>query len=128
MNIQDILKNKGILEDKNAEKTKKLEIASLKNIGDGTITIKNLDDPTFDKVEKMSKTDYELNKNAIYQAVIEPDLKSKELQEAFGCKTNPVGIVRKLFTRAEIDMISSEIGKLSGMRQENGLIKEIKNS
>ncbi|NFG59604.1 hypothetical protein FC778_13000 [Clostridium botulinum] len=128
LNIKDLLENKGILDEKNTEKTKVLEIKSLKSIGDGKITIKNIDDETFDRIGETSKTDYELNKNALYNAVIEPNLKDKELQEGFGCKTNPIGIVRKLFTRAEIENISEEIGKLSGMYREKGLIKEIKNA
>ncbi|WP_236894724.1 phage tail assembly chaperone [Clostridium beijerinckii] len=128
MDIKDILKNKGILDEKNSEKTKKLEVISLKGIGDGMITIKSIGDDTFDMIEKMSKTNFDMNKNAVYQAVIEPNLKSKELQEALDCKANPTGVVRKLFTRAEIEMISTEVGKLSGMHLEKGLIKEIKNS
>ncbi|MGN2336789.1 phage tail assembly chaperone [Clostridium cagae] len=128
MNIKDLLENKGILDEKNTEKTKVLEIKSLKSIGDGKIKIKNIDDETFDRIGETSKTDYELNKNALYNAVIEPNLKDKELQEGLGCKTNPIGIVRKLFTRAEIENISEEIGKLSGMYREKGLIKEIKNA
>ena len=128
MNIKDILKNKGILEEKNAEKTKNFEVPSLKGIGDGTITIKSIDDDTYDMIEKMSKSNTQLNINAVYQACVEPNLKDKELQTGLDCKTNPVGVVRKIFSPAEIEMISTEIGKLSGMHHEPGLIKEIKNS
>lgn len=127
MNIKDVLENAGILDEKNSEKTKKLKIASLKDIGDGTITIKSIDDETLDSIEKMSKTTFELNKNAVYQGCIEPNLKDKEFQTGLKCKTNPLGVVRKMFSRAEIEMIATEIGKLSGMYQEKGLIKEIKN-
>lgn len=127
MNIKDILENKGVLDEKNSEKTKKLKIASLKEIGDGTITIKSIDDETLDSIEKMSKTAFELNKNAVYQGCIEPNLKDKEFQAELKCKTNPLGVVRKLFSRAEVEMIATEIGKLSGMYQEKGIIKEIKN-
>ncbi|NFH70081.1 hypothetical protein FDC35_13400 [Clostridium botulinum] len=127
LNIKDVLENAGILDEKNSEKTKKLKIASLKDIGDGTITIKSIDDETLDSIEKMSKTTFELNKNAVYQGCIEPNLKDKEFQTGLKCKTNPLGVVRKMFSRAEIEMIATEIGKLSGMYQEKGLIKEIKN-
>lgn len=128
MNIKDVLENAGILDEKNSEKTKKLKITSLKDIGDGTITIKSINDETLDKIEKISKTAFELNKNAVYQGCIEPNLKNKEFQEGLKCKTNPLGVVRKMFSRAEVEMIAEEIGKLSGMYQEKGLIKEIKNA
>ncbi len=128
MNIKDVLENAGILDEKNSEKTKKLKIASLKDIGDGTITIKSIDDEILDSIEKMSKTTFELNKNAVYQGCVEPNLKDKEFQAGLKCKTNPLGIVRKIFSRAEVEIIAEEIGKLSGMYQEKGLIKEIKNA
>ena len=138
MNIKDLLENKGILDEKNSEKTKVLEVESLKNIGDGKITIRNIGDDEYDAIEKSvieeikaigkGNIDYEINKNAVYRAVVEPDLRDKELQKQLDCKFNPIGIVRKLFSRAEVDMISSEIGKLSGMQQSKDLIKEVKNS
>lgn len=127
MNIKDVLENAGILDEKNSEKTKELEIASLKDIGDGKITIKSFDDETLDRIEKMSKTAFELNKNAVYQGCIEPNLKDKEFQAGLKCKTNPLGVVRKMFSRAEVEMIATEIGKLSGMYQQKDMVKEIKN-
>ncbi|MBN1059338.1 hypothetical protein FC812_16240 [Clostridium botulinum] len=127
LNIKDILASKGILDEKNSEKTKELKIKSLESIGDGKIKIKSINDATFDSIEKLSKNAYEVNKNAVYQAVIEPNLKDKELQEALGCKTAPVGVVRALFNKAEIEIIASEIGKLSGMYQEKDMVNEIKN-
>lgn len=127
MNIKDVLENAGILDEKNSEKTKKLKIESLKNIGDGKITIKSIDDETLDSIEKMSKTGFELNKNAVYQGCIEPNLKDKEFQAGLKCKTNPLGVVRKMFSRAEVEMIATEIGKLSGMYQQKDMVKEIKN-
>ncbi|NFI33814.1 hypothetical protein FDA37_16635 [Clostridium botulinum] len=127
MNIKDVLENAGILDEKNSEKTKKLKIASLKDIGDGTITIKSIDDEILDSIEKMSKTTFELNKNAVYQGCVEPNLKDKEFQTGLKCKTNPLGVVRKMFSRAEVEMIASEIGKLSGMYQEKDMVNEIKN-
>ncbi|MBY6789206.1 hypothetical protein HYH43_07110 [Clostridium botulinum] len=127
LNIKDVLENAGILDEKNSEKTKELEIASLKDIGDGKITIKSFDDETLDRIEKMSKTAFELNKNAVYQGCIEPNLKDKEFQEGLKCKANPLGVVRKMFSRAEVEMIATEIGKLSGMYQQKDMVKEIKN-
>ena len=128
MDIKDILDKKGILEEKNAEKTKELEVKSLKEIGDGKITIRSITDEEFDAIERSSKSDYEMNKNAVYRAVVKPDLRDKSFQEQMGCKLDPIGIVRKMFSRAEVDMISGEIGKLSGMQQSKDLVKEIKNS
>ncbi|NFI95257.1 hypothetical protein FC961_12815 [Clostridium botulinum] len=127
LNIKDVLENAGILDEKNSEKTKELKIKSLESIGDGKVTIKSIDDETLDSIEKMSKTAFELNKNAVYQGCIEPNLKDKQLQEGLKCKTNPLGVVRKMFSRAEVEIIATEIGKLSGMYQEKDMVNEIKN-
>ncbi len=128
MDIKDILDKKGILEEKNAEKTKVLEVKSLKGIGDGKVTIRSITDEEYDAIERSSKSDYEMNKNAVYRAVVKPDLKDKTLQDGLGCKANPLDVVRKIFSRAEVNKISDEIAKLSNMVQEKDLIKEIKNS
>ena len=127
MNIKDLLENKGIIEEKVAQKTKTFEVESLKKIGDGKIIIRSIDDEEYDAIEKSSKTEYEMNKNAVYRAVVEPDLRSAELHKGLNCMDNPLNIVRKIFSRAEVNKIADEIARLSDMVQKKDLVKEVKN-
>lgn len=127
MNIKDLLENKGIIEEKVAQKTKTFEVESLKKIGDGKIIIRSIDDEEYDAIEKSSKTEYEMNKNAVYRAVVEPDLRSTELHKGLNCMDNPLNIVRKIFSRAEVNKIADEIARLSDMVQKKDLVKEVKN-
>ena len=127
MNIKDLLENKGIIEEKVAQKTKTFEVESLKKIGDGKIIIRSIDDEEYDAIEQSSKTEYEMNKNAVYRAVVEPDLRSTELHKGLNCMDNPLNIVRKIFSRAEVNKIADEIARLSDMVQKKDLVKEVKN-
>ena len=127
MNIKDLLENKGIIEEKVAQKTKAFEVESLKKIGDGKIIIRSIDDEEYDAIDRSSKTEYEMNMNAVYRAVVEPDLRNAELHKAYEVMDNPVKIVRKIFSRAEVNNIANEIAKLSSMVQKKDLIKEVKN-
>ena len=68
-----------------------------------------------------------MNMNAVYRAVVEPDLRNAELHKAYEVMDNPVKIVRKIFSRAEVNNIANEIAKLSSMVQKKDLIKEVKN-
>lgn len=129
MNIKDLMDAKGIIGEKNEEKRKEFEVASLKNIGDGKITIRSITDEEYDSIKRSSKTPEEINKNAVYRAVVEPDLRNEEFQDFYGCKFNPLDIVRTIFSPAEVDLISQEIGKLSNMNTNvQGIIEEVKNS
>ena len=131
MNIKDLMEAKGIIEEENKEKTKELTISRLKNkgIGDGKITIRNITDEEYDAIKRSCKTAEEINKEAVYRAVVEPDLRNQEFQDFYGCKYNPLDIVRTIFKPNEIDLISAEIGKLSDMNSNiPGIIEEVKNS
>lgn len=57
----------------------------------------------------------------VVEGVINPDMKSKELREKFGCAT-PVDLALKLF-RSEIEYISNEISALSGINADEEDIK-----
>ena len=127
MNIKDLLENKGIIEEKVAQKTKTFEVESIKKIGDGKIIIRSIDDEEYDAIEKSSKTEYEMNKNVVYRAVVDPDLRSTELHKGLNCMDNPLNIVRKIFSRAEVNKIADEIARLSDMVQKKDLVKEVKN-
>lgn len=127
MNYKDLLSNKRIIEEKNSQKTKTFNVKSLENVGDGKVIIRSIDDEEYDAIDRSSKTEYEMNMNAVYRAVVEPDLRNAELHKAYEVMDNPVKIVRKIFSRAEVNNIANEIAKLSSMVQKKDLIKEVKN-
>ena len=127
MNYKDLLSNKRIIDEKNSQKTKTFNVKSLEKIGDGKVIIRSIDDEEYDAIDRSSKTEYEMNMNAVYRAVVEPDLRNAELHKAFEVMDNPVKIVRKIFSRAEVNNIANEIAKLSSMVQKKDLIKEVKN-
>lgn len=62
----------------------------------------------------------------VYECVAEPDLHSKELQEAYGC-TYPEEIVEKIFDDGEISPIAMECMKLAGYIDSVKLVEEVKN-
>ena len=128
--IEQLLKNKKIIEEKTREKEMTLELKSFKDneaFGDGEITIRSLDPKKLREITEKSNDDvYTFNKNVVYDSISSLDLKSKELHTAYGCKTNPLDIVEKLFYPNEIKAIADEVSKLSGLNKEEGLIKEIK--
>ena len=127
MNYKDLLANKRIIDEKNSQKTKTFNVKSLENVGDGKVIIRSIDDEEYDAIDRSSKTEYEMNMNAVYRAVVEPELINAELHKAYEVMDNPVKIVRKIFSRAEVNNIANEIAKLSSMVQKKDLIKEVKN-
>ena len=127
MNYKDLLSNKRIIDEKNSQKTKTFNVKSLENVGDGKVIIRSIDDEEYDAIDRSSKTEYEMNMNAVYRAVVEPDLRNAELHKAYEVMDNPVKIDRKIFSRAEVNNIANEIAKLSNMVQKKDLIKEVKN-
>ncbi|UYZ37276.1 hypothetical protein OD350_06320 [Clostridium beijerinckii] len=128
--IEDLLKNKGILDEKISEKTKELTIKSLKEtgIGDGKIIIKSLDMDTIQNAIREAKGDmYKSSIIACYKGIVEPNLKDKKLHEGYGCKTNPHGIVNHFLDPSEVKAVSDEISALSGVgRDASEVIEEIK--
>ena len=60
------------------------------------------------------------------KSLAEPDLHSKELQEAYGC-TYPEEIVEKIFDDGEISPIAMECMKLAGYIDSVKLVEEVKN-
>lgn len=127
MKIEDILEKKNIIEKKNEEKTAELEIKSLKDIGDGKITIKSLSRKEIDEIRRLAKTEEDANIIGVYKACVEPNLKDKEFQKALGCRPNSYDIVEKLFTLPEIIHISDEIAVISNLEDSADLVKKVKN-
>ena len=74
----------------------------------------------------VSYTHLDVYKRQVYECVAEPDLHSKELQDAYGC-TYPEEIVEKLFDAGEITPIAMECMKLAGYVNSVKLVEEVKN-
>ena len=94
----------------------------------GTITVKQPSVKLIEdvlKIEGGRQSDIEL----IYESVVEPNLKDKDLQQAFGC-TAPSDIVPLLFKSGEIGSIASAIMKCAGYGKpiEVKVHEEVKNS
>ncbi|MFD3271521.1 hypothetical protein ACE3MS_15485 [Paenibacillus dendritiformis] len=65
--------------------------------------------------------------HVVYHSVVEPNLKDKELQDAFGC-VEPTDIVKFIFRDGEIGMISGLAVQLAGYGQGISKVdREIKN-
>lgn len=117
--LQELIRRKEqMLESKKKKQTKELYIKSL----DGCITIES---PSAD-LAKDSQESENGDVYMVYSSVIEPCLKSKELQEAFGC-VEPMEIVEKIFAPGEIPLIAVECLKLSGYIDGVKAVDELKN-
>ncbi|MGN0149474.1 MAG: hypothetical protein ACI4C7_04405 [Clostridia bacterium] len=120
--LDELMKRKEqMLEAKKKKKTRELYIPSL----DGTITIQEPSKELVHDVRDMEAG--EDDKYMTYQSVIDPPLKSQELQDAFECQ-EPMDIVDKLFADGEIPQISVAAMKLAGYMGGVKEIEEIKNS
>jgi len=76
------------------------------------------------KMSRDENNDTDADEYMVYNTMVEPNLKDKELQKEFGC-TLPTDIVSKIFEPGEISLLS-EIGfELAGYKK--GGVKAIKN-
>lgn len=108
-----------MLEAKKQQKTATLHIKSL----DGTITIKSPSVSLAQDCVDMQDGDTYL----VQQCVVDPPLKSQQLQEEFGC-TDPLDLVRLIFEPGEIPQIAQECLRLAGYGNDSvTLVEEIKN-
>lgn len=129
INIEQLLVNKGIIQEDTGEKQISIEIARLKEkLGDGEIKIKSLEINKIQEIANQTKNEFSMAARVVYNAVTEPNLKDKELQKAFGCKTNPFAIVQEIFTPLEIKAIADKVAEISGLKDidEGKIITEIK--
>lgn len=62
----------------------------------------------------------------IYNCMVEPNLKSPELQEAFELDT-PMHIVEQILTPGEVSSLSIELLKCAGYHDSVKLVEEVKN-
>jgi len=118
--LQELIRRKEqMLEAKKTPKKAELYIKSL----DGVITIEAPTSALARDAQDMEAGDNFL----VYQCVVDPCLKSKELQKAFEC-VEPMDIVEKLFDPGEIPQISVECLKLSGYIDGVRAVEETKNA
>ena len=113
-----IARKEQMLDSKKNKKTKDLYINSL----DGIITI---DAPT-GQIAKEAQDMTDGDEYVVYQCVIEPNLKNKELRDAYGC-IEPMEIVKKIFDPGEIPQIAMECIKLAGYVDSVKAVDEVKN-
>ena len=116
-----IARKEQMLEAKRKEKTKDLYIKSL----DGVITIQSVEKSVILEAQEMEGNSGDTY--AVYQSVIEPPLKSTELQKEFEC-VEPMEIVEKIFAPGEIAQIAVEVLKVSGYEPNSvNAIDDLKN-
>lgn len=117
--LKDLIARKEqMLESKRQEKTAELYVKSL----GGTITITSPTAALARDAQGMENGDDYM----VYSCVVEPCLKSKELQAEFGC-VEPLEIVQKVFDAGEIPQIALECLKLAGYLDSVKQVSEIKN-
>lgn len=118
LTLQELLRRKEqMLAAKKKKSTKELYVASI----DATITIEEPDGALCRDANDMEPG--EGDKYLCYECVKDPDLKSKEAQEAFGC-AEPMDIVEVVFKAGEIPQIAIECMKLAGYM---GGVEQVKN-
>lgn len=109
------------LADKKKPKTAEVYVKSL----DGTITLRAATAELMSDITKMEGG--EGDAYLVYQCCAEPNLKSSELQEAYGCVV-PTDIVHILFEPGEIASLSVECAKLAGYFGDNvSIVDGVKN-
>lgn len=115
--LEELIKRGVEIKNRKLEQ-KRLHVASL----DATICIEEL--PHEVCMEALTAAE-EVDADAmlVYEGVIEPSLKDKNLQEAYGC-ASPDEIVRYLFKPGEIAAISKELIKLSGYTDSVSEVKD----
>lgn len=131
MSAEMLLKNKGIIEERTNEKQVTIELKSLVGkVEDPTIKIKSLTFGEMSRIQEEAAGD----KNKIdiltcYNAVVEPNLKDKKIHEGYGVKSNPYGIVEKIFEKQEVIFISGKVAYISGLKtiKPDEVVSEIKN-
>jgi len=118
--LDELLRRKEqMLEAKQKPKTAELFVKSL----GGTITVESPTAALARDAQDMENGDVYV----VYQCVVEPCLKAKELQTAFAC-VEPLEIVEKLFEPGEIPQISVECLKLAGYIDGVARVEETKNA
>lgn len=91
---------------------------------DGVITIEQPDTVTIIDASKIDEG-FESDKYLVYNCIVEPNLKDKDLLKAYGC-VEPTEIL-KIFDDGEISSIARECMNLAGYNSSVRVVEEIKN-
>ncbi len=118
--VSDLIKNaETIKQEKKQCKTKDFYVKGL----DGAVTISQPTDEVIeDALELPGK---EGDRYLLYNCIVEPNLKDKDLQAAFQCR-EPLDIIPALFAQSEIRGLAMAALDLAGYGE--GRVEEIKNS
>lgn len=118
LTLSELLRRKEqMLEAKKTKKTADLYVKSI----DSVITIEEPDGALCRDANDMEPG--EGDKYMCFECIKEPDLKAKEVQDAFGCAV-PMDVVEVIFAPGEIPQIAIECMKLAGYM---GGVEEVKN-
>lgn len=118
LTLAELLRRKEqMIASKTIKKTMDLYIKSI----DSVITIEEPDGALCRDANDMEAG--EGDKYMCYECIKEPDIKSKEVQDAFGCAV-PMDIVEIIFAPGEIPQIAIECMKLAGYM---GGVEAVKN-
>ena len=118
LTLAELLRRKEqMIASKKIKKTMDLYIKSI----DSVITIEEPDGALCRDANDMEAG--EGDKYMCYECIKEPDIKSKEVQDAFGC-AGPMDIVEIIFAPGEIPQIAIECMKLAGYM---GGVEAVKN-
>lgn len=123
--IENLLQNKDIIEAQTGVKEVELEIKRLKD----TIKIRSLDVNKLINLTDTCKNQYEANVKIAYYGIVEPNVRDKDLQEAYKVRTNPYKIVESVFKPIEINLIADKVCEISGLKDVENmeeLVKEVK--
>ena len=123
--IENLLQNKEIIQAQTGVKEAELEIKRLKD----TVKIKSLDVNKLINLVDNCNNQYGANVKIVYYGMLEPNLKDKELQEAYKVQTNPYKIIESIFKPIEINLIADKICEISGLKDVENmdqLVQEIK--
>ncbi|MCG3089130.1 phage tail assembly chaperone [Sporosarcina cyprini] len=93
---------------------------------DASITIQKPERSLCIESVQMGRNDEDGDVFLVYNAVVAPDLKDKDLQKAFGCK-EPTDIVSKIFEAGEIVSIAQVALDLAGYGDSVSRMKDLKN-
>ncbi len=122
LTIKELIAQKEQLKNKKAQ-TAELYVESL----GGNIVVNSANNSLILESQSLGQEDpTRADIYMVYQCVKEPNLKDKELQEAYEC-TEPLDIVERIFLPGEIAGIADQIMKLSGFGSVNKVAKELKN-
>src|SRR5690625_2672728 len=122
LTLNDLIKEKEKYQVKD-DVTEELFIPRL----DATITIRKPERSLcLESIQMGQQDDKEGDVFLVYNTVVEPDLKDKELQQAFGC-VDPTEVVLNLFESGEIVNIAQSALDLAGYSDSVKKVNDLKN-